>query len=203
MKSSLVTYFTSWWTSQKERHLTVSNGLLGQIVIEDDSVTAVISEPFTHGATRVWSQVLKWSSVCSSSNDDDGVFHGVVSFQTGDKLRNSRLFLTNSNVDAVPKWETINSIRILYSIIYTANIIIVIIIMVIFLLIIYSQFLGFIITRVPAGLVQHSVQSDGGFTSLTITNDQFTLTTTNWDKGVNSLQTSLHRFVDGLTGNDT
>ena len=94
--------------------MTVSNGLLGQIVIEDDSVTAVISEPFTHGATRVWSQVLKWSSVGSSSNDDDGVFHGVVSFQTGDKLRNSRLFLTNSNVDAVPKWENLNSIRILY-----------------------------------------------------------------------------------------
>ena len=97
-----ITYFTSWWTSQKERHLTVSNGLFGQIVIEDDSVTAVISEPFTHGATRVWSQVLKWSGVGSGSNDDDGVFHGVVSFQTGDKLRNSRLFLTNSNVDAVP-----------------------------------------------------------------------------------------------------
>merc|ERR1719486_1496345 len=52
--------FTSWWTSQKKRHLTVSNSLFGQIVIEDDSVTAVISEPFSHGATRVWSQVLEW-----------------------------------------------------------------------------------------------------------------------------------------------
>merc|ERR1712168_75723 len=30
--------FTSWWTSQKKRHLTVSNSLFGQIVIEDDSV---------------------------------------------------------------------------------------------------------------------------------------------------------------------
>lgn len=55
-------------------------------------------------------------------------------------------------------------------------------------------------TLVPALLVQHSVESDGGLASLTITDDQLTLTTTDRHHGVDSLETSLHRLVDGTTG---
>jgi len=39
---------TSWWTTEKERHLTVGNGLLRQIVEDNQGVLAVIAEPFTH-----------------------------------------------------------------------------------------------------------------------------------------------------------
>ena len=65
------------------------------------------------------------------------------------------------------------------------------------------QLLGLVISLVELGLVQHSIESDGGFSGLTITNDQLTLTTSNGDKGINGLKTSLHRLVDGFTGNDT
>lgn len=39
--------------------------------------------------------------------------------------------------------------------------------------------------------------------SLSVTNDQLTLTTTNWYQWVYSLDTSLHRFSDGYSGDDT
>jgi hypothetical protein len=37
---------TSGRTTQKERHLTVGDGLLGQIVVDDQGVLAVVTEPF-------------------------------------------------------------------------------------------------------------------------------------------------------------
>ncbi|SUH18902.1 Uncharacterised protein [Salmonella enterica subsp. enterica] len=37
------------------------------------------------------------------------------------------------------------------------------------------------------------------FTGLTVTDDQFTLTTTDWDHGVNGFITGLHRLIDRLT----
>lgn len=43
---------TSWWTTEKKGHLTVSDGLLGKIVIDDDGVLSIISEPFTHRGLR-------------------------------------------------------------------------------------------------------------------------------------------------------
>lgn len=32
-------------TTEKQRHLTVSDGLLGQIIVDDESVLAVVTEP--------------------------------------------------------------------------------------------------------------------------------------------------------------
>ena len=71
------------------------------------------------------------------------------------------------------------------------------------ILVLNLQLLGLVISLVELSLVQHGVESDGGFSGLTITNDQLTLTTSNGDKGVDGLKTSLHRLVDGLSGNDT
>lgn len=61
-------------SSQKEGHLSVGDGLLGEIVIDDEGVFAVVSEVFTDGATSVRSQELKRSSLGSSSSNNDGVF---------------------------------------------------------------------------------------------------------------------------------
>jgi hypothetical protein len=52
-------------------------------------------------------------------------------------------------------------------------------------------------------LVQNGIQSNGSFTGLTVTNNQLTLTTTNGDHGVNTLDTRLHGLIDRLTGDDT
>jgi len=158
--------FSSWRSSEKEGHLSVGNSLLGQIVEEDDGVSAVVSEPFTHGATRVGSKVLKGSGVGSGGNDDDGVLEGTSSLKSSNELGNGGLFLADGDVDAV-------------------------------------KLLGLVVTLVESGLVQHGVKSDGGLSGLSITDDQLSLTSTDGDKGVDGLKTSLHRLVDGLSGNDT
>ena len=92
---------TTWWTTQQQWHLTVGNSLLGQIVIDDQSMFAVVTEVFSHGASSVWCQVLQWCSIWSSGWDNDGVIHGAGVSQTLDNLSDSRTFLSNSDVDAV------------------------------------------------------------------------------------------------------
>lgn len=39
---------TSRRTTEEERHLTVGNGLLGQIIVDDDSVLSIVTEPFAY-----------------------------------------------------------------------------------------------------------------------------------------------------------
>lgn len=56
---------------------------------------------------------------------------------------------------------------------------------------------------VPTLLVEHGVKSDGSLTSLTITNDQLTLTTADGNHGVDGLETGLDGLRDGLTGENT
>lgn len=62
------------------------------------------------------------------------------------------------------------------------------------------ELLGLVTGVVPPLLVKHGVQSDGSLASLTITDNQLTLATANRNHGIDGLQTSLHRLVDGTTG---
>jgi len=50
---------TTGWSSEEERHLSVGNSLLGEIVVDDEGVLAVVSEVLTDGASGVWSQELE------------------------------------------------------------------------------------------------------------------------------------------------
>ena len=54
---------SSWRSSQKEGHLSVSDGLLGQIVVDDETVLSVISEELSDSASGVRSQELKRGSL--------------------------------------------------------------------------------------------------------------------------------------------
>lgn len=57
--------------------LTKGFYLFGQIVINDESMHAIVSEKLSHSTTRVWSQVLQGSSIGSCRTDNDGVLHGI------------------------------------------------------------------------------------------------------------------------------
>ena len=74
-------------------------------------MSAVISEPFTHGATGVGSEVLKRSGVGSGGNDDDGVLEGTSSLKSSNELGNSGLFLADGDVDAVTREQRINHLK--------------------------------------------------------------------------------------------
>jgi len=92
---------TTGRTTKQKGHLTVSNSLLGQIVIDDQRVATVVTEPFTNGSTRERSEVLKRSSLRGSGGDNDGVLEGIVGLKGADKLSDSGTLLTDSNVDTV------------------------------------------------------------------------------------------------------
>ena len=52
-------------------------------------------------------------------------------------------------------------------------------------------------------LIDDGIDGDGGLTSLSVTNNKFSLSSTNGDQTINGLKTSLHGFVDGLSGDNT
>lgn len=88
-------------SSQQQGHLSVSDGLLGQVVEDDQGVLSVVSEVLSHGGTRERSQVLQRSGVGSGSGDDDRVLHGVVLLQGLDELGDGGPLLSDGDVDTV------------------------------------------------------------------------------------------------------
>merc|ERR1719228_246326 len=54
----------------------------------------------------------------------------------------------------------------------------------------------------PAALVDDGVDGNSSLASLSVSNDQLTLATTNGHQAVNSLDTSLHGLLDRLPGDD-
>ena len=182
---------TAWGTPQKQGHLPVSHSLLRQIVEDDESVLTVVTEEFAHGAARVGSQVLQRSSIGSSGGNDNAVLHGIGVSETLDDLSDGGSLLANGDVNAEK------------------------------LLLVVTGF-------VESLLVDDGVNGNCGFAGLTIANDQLTLTTTNGHQRIDGFDTSLrveklslksinrfskmphffavtnlHRFLDGLSGNDT
>ena len=94
---------TTGWASQEEGHLTVSDSLLGEIVVDDEGVLAVVTEVLANSATRVWGQELEWSGLRSGSGNDDGVLESIAVAEETHDVGNGGALLTNSNVDAVKR----------------------------------------------------------------------------------------------------
>jgi hypothetical protein len=92
---------TTGGTTEKERHLTVSHSLLGQIIVDDEGVLAVVTEPLSHGTAREGSEVLQGSSLGGGSGDDDSVLHGVILLKGLNELSHGRTLLADGNVNTV------------------------------------------------------------------------------------------------------
>merc|ERR1712018_136866 len=92
---------TAWGTPEQQGHLPVSDGLLGQIVEDDHSVHAVVTEVLSHGHARVGGEVLQGSGVGGGGRDDDGVLHGVGVSEPLNNLSDSGPLLADGDVDTV------------------------------------------------------------------------------------------------------
>uniref|UniRef100_A0A182SVP3 Uncharacterized protein n=1 Tax=Anopheles maculatus TaxID=74869 RepID=A0A182SVP3_9DIPT len=138
---------TTWRTTQQQRHLTVGDGLLGQIVVDDQGVLAVVTEVFTHGTARVRRQVLQRGSIRSGGGHDDGRFWLMMVSMARAVLLQSKQYGCSNDIT---------------------------------------------LERIPCLLP-----------SLTITNDQLTLATTNRHKRIDGLNTGLHGFAHRHTRDDT
>ena len=137
---------TTRGASEEERHLSVGDGLLGEIVIDNEGVLAVVSEVLTDGAARVGSQELEGSSLGGGGGNDDGVLEGVVIAEDLNDVSDGGSLLADGDVDAV-------------------------------------ESLGVVTVGVVEGrlLVDDSINGDGSLSSLSVTNDQLSLASTNGD----------------------
>ena len=87
-------------TANQQGQRTVSDGVLGQIVVDNQHVFALLHEIFAHRAACVWRDILHRRKLGRGCADDNGVFHRARARELLDKLRNGRVFLADGNVDA-------------------------------------------------------------------------------------------------------
>ena len=114
-------------SSEEERHLSVGDSLLGQVIVDDASVLSVVSEPLSHSASREGGEVLERGGLRGSGGDDDAtdtrergtrsasgkrrgrgkggcysrVLHGVVLLEGLDELGDGGSLLSDGDVDTV------------------------------------------------------------------------------------------------------
>jgi hypothetical protein len=157
---------SAWWSSKKKRHLSVSDGLLGKIVIDDESVPSRVSEEFSNSASGIWSQELKWGGIRSSGSNDDSVVHGTEISKGLHDVSNCGSLLSNSDVDA-------------------------------------EKLLLFVSSLVILLLVDNGINGNSGLTSLSISNDELSLSSTDWHEGVYGFESSLHGLVHGFSWDNT
>ena len=133
---------TTRGTTEQKRHLTISDSLLGEIIIDDKTVLAVVTEVLTNSATGVGSQKLEGSGIGSSGSNNDRVVEALTFAEETHDVGNGGTLLSNSDIDAI-------------------ELLVNVVVVEIFL------------------LVKNGVNSNSGFASLTITNNEFTLATAN------------------------
>ena len=93
--------FTSRRTTEQQGHLAIGHRLLGQVVVHDEGVLAVVAVVFGHGATGVGRDVLQRSRFGSGGRNDRGVFHGTVLAQGVGHERDRGTFLSDGHIEAV------------------------------------------------------------------------------------------------------
>ncbi len=73
--------------------------MLGEIVIDDQGMLAVISEILADRSTGEGRQELHGSRIARGGRHDDAVFHGMVLFERLDDAGDGRTFLADRDID--------------------------------------------------------------------------------------------------------
>ena len=87
--------------AQQQRHLAIGDGLLGEIVVDDHRVHAVVAEIFAHGAAGKRRQILHRRRIGRGRRDHDRIIERAVLLQHLDELRDRRALLPDRDVDAI------------------------------------------------------------------------------------------------------
>src|SRR5208282_3439137 len=93
--------FAARRAAQQKRHLAVGDRLLGEVIVNDDRVHAVVAEELANRAPGKRGEELHWRRVRRGGCDDDGIFERAVLLQHLDELRNRRTLLSDGDVDAL------------------------------------------------------------------------------------------------------
>ena len=89
------------WAPQQERDGPVGLRLLGQVVVDDQRVLAVLHPVLAHGAAGVGRQVLVGGGVAGRGDDHDRVLERLVVLQRGHGLGHRGVLLPDGDVDAL------------------------------------------------------------------------------------------------------
>ena len=92
---------------QDERDLAVGDGVLGEIVIDDERVHAVFHEPLADGGAGERSEVLVGRIVGGGGGDDDRVLQRTGGLEGGDGADDVGLLLADGDVDGVERAEAL------------------------------------------------------------------------------------------------
>ncbi len=98
--------------AQQQRHLAVGLGLLGEVVVHDECVLAVLHPVLAHGAAGIGSEVLERRRIGRRSDDDDGVLHGALLGERRDGLGDGGGLLADGDVDALHAQATLVEDRV-------------------------------------------------------------------------------------------
>ena len=93
--------FAARRAAQQQRDLAIGDGLLGQIVVHDQRVLAVVHEVLAHGAAAVGREILHRGRHRGGRRDDDGVRHRAVLFELAHHVGDRALLLSDGDVDAL------------------------------------------------------------------------------------------------------
>src|SRR6185436_10770499 len=86
--------------AEQQRDLAIRRRVLGEIVVDDQRVLAVVEEVLAHRAAGVRRQVLQRRRFRGRGVDDDGEVHRAVLLEGLHDLRDGRLLLTDRDVHA-------------------------------------------------------------------------------------------------------
>src|SRR3989338_3276525 len=92
--------FASRRTMKQQGHLSVRDSLFREVIIYNQSISALFHKIFADSCTREWSKKLQCCWSRRRSGNDDCVFHRASFRELCDELRRLRLLLTYRHVDA-------------------------------------------------------------------------------------------------------
>ena len=87
-------------TAQQQRHLPVRPGVLGQVVIDNQDILALLHKRLAHSAPGVGGDELQRRGVGGTGVDHNGMVHCAVFLQDSHYLRHFALLLPDGDVDA-------------------------------------------------------------------------------------------------------
>jgi hypothetical protein len=94
--------FAARRTAQQQRHLAIRDGLLRQVIIDDERVHAVVAEVLAHGAAGHRREILQRRGIRSGGRDDDRILRSApLSSSVFTSLRDSRALLADDDVHAI------------------------------------------------------------------------------------------------------
>jgi len=97
--------FAAGGTLQDERDLAVSDGMLGEIIVNDERIHAVFHEPFADSGAGIGGDILVSRIISSGGRDDDRVLESTGGFESGNGADDVRALLTDGDVDGVNRAE--------------------------------------------------------------------------------------------------